>query len=70
MYCNFCNKHRKSKKKLKFHIHFQKTCLSIVYSKFGDEYEKIFKGEESIEILKSLGLISNIEEYKNKYNHA
>ena len=30
--------------------------LSIVYSKRGHEYEKIFKGEEWIEILKILGL--------------
>ena len=32
------------------------------------EYEKIFKEEESIEILKILALINNIEEYKKIYN--
>ena len=44
--------------------------LSIVYSKCGHKYEKIFKKEESIEILKVLGLINNIEEYQEIYNHV
>ena len=49
----------------KYIIYFQKTLsLSIVYSKCGDEYEKKFKQEESIEILKILGLINNIEDYQ------
>ena len=38
--------------------------LSIVYSKCGHEYEKIFKEEKSIEILKIPGLITNIQEYQ------
>ena len=55
----------------KYIIYFQKTLsLSIVYSKCGDEYEKKFKQEESIEILKILGLINNIEEYQKIYNHV
>ena len=32
--------------------------------------EKIFQEEESIEVLKILGLINNIEEYQKIYNHA
>ena len=44
--------------------------LSIVYSKCGHKYEKLFKKEESIEILKVLGLINNIEEYQKVYNHV
>ena len=32
--------------------------------------KKVFKEEESIEILKVLGLINNIEEYQKIYNHA
>ena len=44
--------------------------LSIVYSKCGHEYEKIFKEEESTEILKILGLIDNIEEYQKIYNYV
>ena len=35
--------------------------FTIFYSLFFYEYEKIFKEEESIEILKILGLINNIE---------
>ena len=34
--------------------------LSIIWSKCKNENEKIFKEEESIEILKILGLIENI----------
>ena len=44
--------------------------LSTVYSKCGHEYEKIFKEEKSIEILKIIGLINNIDEYQKKYNHT
>ena len=37
--------------------------------KCGNEYEKIFKEEESVEILNILGLIANMEEYQKIYNH-
>ena len=47
----------------------KKKCLSTVYSKSDHEYEKIFK-EESIEILKILGLINDVEEYQKIYNHV
>ena len=58
MYCNVCNKYRKSKKP-KVSYNFEKALShAIVYSKCGHEYEKIFKKEESIEILKTLGLIN------------
>ena len=56
--------------------HFQKynvkktLDLCTVYSKFAHKYKKVFKEEESIEILKFLGLITNIEEYQKKYNHV
>ena len=40
--------------------------LSIVYSKCDYEYKKVFKEEESIELLKIYGLINN----KKTYNHA
>ena len=72
MYCNVCNKYRKFKKPKISYIFKKKKKLSIfiVYSKRGYEYEKIFKEEESIEILKILGLINNIEEYQKIYNHA
>ena len=42
---------------LKYHIFLKKTSgLSIVYSKCGHEYGKIFKEGESIELLKILGI--------------
>ena len=53
-------------KSLRYHIFKKKLSLSIVYSKYGQEYEKIFKEEELIETLKILGLINNIEEYQKK----
>ena len=57
---NVSKKYRKLKKTLR---------LSILYSKCGHGYEKIFKEEESIEILKMLDLI-NVEEYQEIYNQA
>ena len=62
--CNFGDKYRKIKNP-KISYNFLKTLsLSIVRSKCGHEYIKIFKEEESIEIFKILGLISNIEKYQ------
>ena len=74
MYCNTCNKYRKFKK-TKISYIFKKNfqcdpIYSIAYSRCGHEYEKIFKEEESIEILKILGLINNIEEYQKIYNNV
>ena len=57
-------------KKLNYHIFKKILSPSIVYSKCGHEYEKIFKEEESIDILKNLGLISNVEEYQKIFNHV
>ena len=45
-------------------IYFWKNIKPFfIYSKCSYEYEKIFKEEELIEILKALGLINKIEEY-------
>ena len=54
---NVSNNYRKSKTPKTSYIFFKKLGLSIVYSKCGHEYKKIFKEEESIKIL---GLITNI----------
>ena len=35
----------------------------------GHEYEKMFKEEESIEIIKILALINYLEKYQQIYNH-
>ena len=49
---------------------FKKTLsLSFSYSKCCHEYEKVFKKEVSIEILKILGLISNME-YQKLHNQV
>ena len=48
------NKYRKSKKTKISYILKKTLSLSIVYSKRGHEYERIFKEEESTEILKFL----------------
>ena len=54
MYCNVCNEYRKLKNKNKISYSFKETLsLSIDYSKYGHEYEKIFKEEELIEISKN-----------------
>ena len=44
--------------------------LSVVYGMCNQEYEKIFKEEESIEILKILCLTNNIKEHQKIYNHV
>ena len=48
MYCNFCNKYKKSKK-TKISCNFKKTfSLSVVYSKCGHEYEKYLKKKHQL----------------------
>ena len=69
IYCDVCNRYSKSKK-TKIYIFKKTSSLYIFYSKSGHDYEKIFKKEESIEILKILGLITNVEEYQKIYNHV
>ena len=52
-------------KNLKDHTTQKKILiLSIICSKCKSEDEKIFKEEESIEILENLGFINNIEAYQ------
>ena len=68
MYCNVCNQYRKLKKPLKYHMLKKPLSLSFVSSKCGHQYEKIFKEEESFEILKSI--INNIEEYQKIYHNV
>ena len=44
--------------------------LSSVCSRYSHEYKKIFTEKDSIEILKVLNWINNIEEYQKMYNFA
>ena len=72
MYLNVYNKYRKSKI-IKTSWIFKTTLdLSVIYSKCGHEMWslKIFKEEDSIEVTRILGLITNIEEYQKIYIHA
>ena len=56
-YCVICRKYRKFEKPKVSYL-FEKTLvLSIICSKCKNEDEKLFKEEESIEILNILGLI-------------
>ena len=60
LYSVICGKYRKFEQPKISHI-FEKTLvLSFICSKCKNEDEKIFKEEESIEILKILGSIENI----------
>ena len=57
--CIICGKYRKFEKS-KICILEKTLVLSIICSKGKTEDETIFKEEESIEILKILGLIGNV----------
>ena len=64
LYCVICGKYRKFEKpKISYLLEkniSKKSVLSIIWSMYKKEDEKIFKEEESIEILKILGLTENI----------
>ena len=59
LYCIICGKYRKFEKR-KILYPLEKTVLSIICSKCKNGNGKILREEESIEILKVLGLIENI----------
>ena len=59
-HCFICGKYRKFKN-LEISNIFKKTLvLFIICSKYKNEYEKNFKEEKSIGVLKSIGLMKNI----------
>ena len=60
IYCFIFGKYRKFKNPKISYIFQKALVLSIIWSKNKNEDEKIFKEEESIEILKILGLIKSI----------
>ena len=62
LYCIICGKYRKFEKPK---ISYQTLVLSIICSECKNENENIFKEEDSIEILRILGLINNTEKYQN-----
>ena len=65
IYFGVCGKNKKDKNRKISYIFEKKSVLSIICSKCGSKDEKIFKEEQSIKILKILGLINSIEQYQN-----
>ena len=60
LYWVICGKYRKFEKPQIPYLLEKTLVFSIICSKCKNEDEKLFKEEESIEILKILGLIENI----------
>ena len=60
IYCFIFGKYRKFKNPKISYIFQKALVLSVIWSKNKNEDEKIYKEEESIEILKILGLIKSI----------
>ena len=58
--CDICGKYRKFEKPKISYVLERVLFLSIICSKCKNEDEKIFKEEDSIQILKIIGLIKNI----------
>ena len=61
VYFVICGKYRKFKNPKILYIFEETLFLSIICSKCGNDNEKIFIEEESIDILKMFGLIKNIQ---------
>ena len=59
-HCDISGKYRKFEKPKISYVLERVLFLSIICSKCKNEDEKIFKEEDSIQILKILGLIKNI----------
>ena len=60
LYCVIYHKYKKSEKPEISYILEKILVLSVICSKYKNEDEKLFKKEESIEILKINGLIERI----------
>ena len=60
LYCVICRKYRKFEKPKLLYVLEKTLLLSIIWIKCKNEDEKIFKEEDSIEILEILGLIEKM----------
>ena len=65
LYCVICGKYRKFEKSKVSYLLEKTLVLSIICSMDKNEDDQLFKEEESITILKVLGLIENINHIKN-----
>ena len=65
LYCVNCSKYKKFEEPKISYLLEKTLVLSIICSKCKIEDEKIFKEEESIERLKILSYINDIEKYQN-----
>ena len=61
LYCIICGKYRRFEKPKISYLLEKPVVLSIISSKYKNEDEKLFQEEESVQILKILGLTENIE---------
>ena len=61
LYCVICGQYRKFEKPKTSYLLEKALVLSIICSKCKNEGKKLFKEEESIEILKILGLNENTQ---------
>ena len=66
LYCVICRKCRKFEKPKISYLLEKTLVVSIICNKCENKDEKIFKWEESIEMLKILELINNTEEYQKR----
>ena len=64
LYCVNCSRYRKFGKPKTSYLLEKTLVLSVICSKIFKWRHKIFKEEESLETLKMLGLINNIEDYQ------
>ena len=70
MYSIKCKKYKEFKKHKISYIYYKTLLLCSICNKCGSEDEQIFMEEESIKILKILGLITSIETYQKIYNYV
>ena len=62
--CVVCSKYRKIEKPKMSYLIKKKQQFLLLFAVSKNEEQKIFREEESIEILKILDLINNIEKYQ------
>ena len=62
LYCVICNKYRKFEKPKILYLLEKTLVLSLIFNKCQNKDEKLFKEEESIEIMKIHNYLKNMSE--------